>query len=136
MQKKTYESIAQPFQPSVPYVMNAMKAFIVGGLICLFAQLLMDAYRFFFSMEGEQAVRWVNGTLMVAAALFTPSGFYRKMTQFSGAGALVPMTSLANIWTSSALEYRKEGLSEHVFHVGGSIVVTAVVATYIASLFL
>jgi stage V sporulation protein AC len=136
VEKRTYEKMVQPFQPSVPYVTNAFKAFLVGGCICLFAQLWFDVYRFFFSLEGEQTVRWVNGTLMGLAALFTPSGAYRKMTQFSGAGALVPLTSLANIWTSSALEYRKEGLSEHVFHVGGSIVVFAVVATYIASLFL
>ncbi|KFZ32369.1 hypothetical protein JS44_09825, partial [Anoxybacillus flavithermus] len=71
---------------------------------------------------------------IVCAAIWTPTRLYRQFTQLQG-GMIVPMMSLANIWSASALEYRNEGAAEHMLSVGGSIIVTLVAASYVASLF-
>lgn len=113
-----------------------LKAFLVGGFIAVVAQAFRDMYIILFHMGEAEAVRWMNGTLMVCATIFTPIRFYRRLTQFAGAGMIVPMMSLANIWSASALEYRNEGIAEHMLSVGGSIIVTLVVASYVAALFL
>ncbi|KFZ42017.1 SpoVA/SpoVAEb family sporulation membrane protein [Anoxybacillus flavithermus] len=112
------------------------KAFLFGGFIAVIGQALIDMYSIWFQMDEAGAVRWMNGTLIVCAAIFTPTRFYRRLTQFAGAGMIVPMMSLANIWSASALEYRNEGAAEHMLSVGGSIIVTLVVASYVATLFL
>ena len=113
-----------------------LKAFLAGGLIAIVGQALHDMYSIWFHMNEAEAIRWMNGTLIVCAALCTPTRLYRRFTQIAGAGMIVPMMSLANIWSATALEYRNEGAAEHMFFVGGSIIVTLVVASYVASLFL
>ncbi|MGG3841720.1 SpoVA/SpoVAEb family sporulation membrane protein [Anoxybacillus kestanbolensis] len=112
------------------------KAFLAGGLIAVVGQVFRDMYSLWFHMNEGEAVRWMNGTLMVCAAILTPTRFYRKLTQFAGAGMIVPMMSLANVWSATALEHRNEGAAEHMLSVGGSIIVTLVVASYVAALFL
>ncbi|AKS38771.1 stage V sporulation protein AC [Anoxybacillus gonensis] len=112
------------------------KAFLFGGVIAVIGQALIDMYSVWFHMNEPEAVRWMNGTLIVCAAIWTPTRLYRQFTQFAGAGMIVPMMSLANIWSASALEYRNEGAAEHMLSVGGSIIVTLVAASYVASLFL
>ncbi|WP_461201780.1 SpoVA/SpoVAEb family sporulation membrane protein [Anoxybacillus sp. TBDG-1] len=112
------------------------KAFLFGGLIAVVGQALHDMYSIWFHMNEAEAIRWMNGTFIVCAAIFTPTRLYRRLTQFAGAGMIVPMMSLANIWSASALEYRNEGATEHMLSVGGSIIVTLIVASYVAALFL
>lgn len=58
-------------------------AFVVGGLLCVIAQLVMDLGRF---TPGQVLVLFV-----VLGALAGGTGLYGKLVSFAGAGASVPL---------------------------------------------
>ncbi len=64
--------------------MQYLWAFIVGGLLCVIAQILIDKTRL-------TPARILTG-YVVAGALLTSIGIYEPLTKFAGAGATVPLT--------------------------------------------
>lgn len=72
--------------------MDYIKVFIVGGIICLIAQILMD----YFKMQTP----YVMVTYVTAGVVLTFLGVYEPIVKFGGAGATVPLIgfgySLAN----------------------------------------
>ena len=69
--------------------MSYVKAFVVGGIICVLAQLLMNKTKL---MPGRIMVILVTtGTVLGAIGLYEP------LVQFAGAGASVPLTGFGNV---------------------------------------
>ena len=69
--------------------MDYLKAFVVGGLICVLTQILMEKTRL---MPGRIMVILVTtGTVLGAIGLYEP------LVQFAGAGASVPLTGFGNV---------------------------------------
>ena len=66
-----------------------MKAFVVGGIICVLTQILMEKTRL---MPGRIMVILVTtGTVLGAIGLYEP------LVRFAGAGASVPLTGFGNV---------------------------------------
>lgn len=72
-----------------------LKAFIVGGLICVFAQLLFD-------LTTLTPAHVLVG-LVVAGAILGGLGLYEPLIKFAGAGATVPISSFGNSLAKGAL---------------------------------
>ena len=69
--------------------MDYLKAFVVGGIICVLTQILMEKTRL---MPGRIMVILVTtGTVLGAIGLYDP------LVQFAGAGASVPLTGFGNV---------------------------------------
>mgnify|MGYP001146547808 FL=1 len=69
--------------------MDYLKAFVVGGIICVLTQILMEKTRL---MPGRIMVILVTtGTVLGAIGLYEP------LAQFAGAGASVPLTGFGNV---------------------------------------
>ena len=69
--------------------MDYLKAFVVGGFICVLTQFLMEKTRL---MPGRIMVILVTtGTVLGAIGLYEP------LVQFAGAGASVPLTGFGNV---------------------------------------
>ena len=69
--------------------MHYLKAFVVGGIICVLTQILMEKTRL---MPGRIMVILVTtGTVLGAIGLYEP------LVQFAGAGASVPLTGFGNV---------------------------------------
>ena len=64
--------------------MDFLKAFIIGGLICLAGQILIDNTKL---TPGKILVGYV-----VAGVILTAIGLYAPLKEFAGAGATVPLT--------------------------------------------
>ena len=66
-----------------------LKAFIVGGLICLVGQVLIDV------------TNWTPARILVAfvvaGAVLGALGLYEPLVEFAGAGASVPLTGFGNV---------------------------------------
>lgn len=78
-------------------------AFVVGGLICVIGQLLIDV--------GKLTPAHALSTLVVLGAVLDGFGLYEKLIEFAGAGATVPITSFGNALVHGALaESNKSGL--------------------------
>lgn len=81
--------------------MELVKAFIVGGLICVVGQILMDTTNL---TPGRILVIFV--TLGVILGGF---GIYEKLVEFAGAGATVPLPGFGNSLAKGAIK----GVDEH-----------------------
>nr|MDH3099164.1 stage V sporulation protein AC [Bacillus velezensis] len=136
--KENYKTKVKDYQPKPPYVWNCVKAFLIGGLICLIGQALQDFYIHFFNFNEKTAGNPTSATLILISALLTGFGIYDRLGQFAGAGSAVPVTGFANSMTSAALEHRSEGLvlgvATNMFKLAGNVIVFGVVATYIVGL--
>lgn len=83
--------------------MEYVRAFVVGGLICVIAQILMDKTNL---TPGRILVLFV--TLGVILGAF---GLYDKLVEFAGGGATVPLPGFGNLLAKSAIkEVRESGL--------------------------
>lgn len=72
--------------------MDLLKAFIIGGLLCMIGQVLID--------KTKLTPARILVSYVVIGVLLTGVGLYKPLVEFAGAGATVPLTgfgySLAN----------------------------------------
>ena len=68
--------------------MDYLKAFLVGGTLCLIGQLLIDKTKL---TPARILVAYV-----VAGVVLGGVGLYPKLAEFAGAGASVPLTGFGN----------------------------------------
>ena len=132
MQKDTYKKFAQAHAPRSPLGRDCFRAFWVGGLICAFAQLLLDVYQGVFQMEKENAATLTSVTLIFLAVLLTGLGFFDRIAKYAGAGTLVPITGFANSVVSPAIDSHSEGLilgvGAKIFTVAGPVLLYGTLA--------
>ncbi len=80
-----------------------LKAFLVGGIICLIGQLLIDLTRL---TPAKILVMFV-----VAGVLLGALGVYEHIADFAGAGATVPLTGFGyNLAKETKKAVEQEGL--------------------------
>ncbi|MGG4492043.1 stage V sporulation protein AC [Metabacillus idriensis] len=136
--KDDYKNNIKTYQPKPPYLLNCIKAFVVGGLICTLGQAIQNMYMTFFDFTEKTAGNPTVATLILISALLTGFGIYDRIGQFAGAGSAVPVTGFANSMTSAALEHRSEGLvlgvATNMFKLAGSVIVFGVVAAYVVGI--
>ena len=128
--KSDYSKMADKASPNSPKLLNAVKAFLFGGGICLLGQLLNTLFESIGL--GERQVRLATpAVLIVATAVLTGIGVFDKIARQAGAGTIVPITGFANAMSSASIEYKTEGLifgtSVKMFTIVGPVVVNGVV---------
>ena len=84
-------------------VLNILKAFLVGGLICVVGQLLIDFTRL---TPAKILVSFV-----VLGVILGGIGVYERLVEFGGAGATVPLVGFGyNLAKGTREAVEKEGL--------------------------
>lgn len=68
--------------------MDYLKAFAVGGLLCLIGQLLID--------RTKMTPARILVSYVVIGVLAGAVGLYQPLVEFAGAGATVPLTGFGN----------------------------------------
>ncbi len=80
-----------------------LKAFIVGGTLCIIAQILIDKTKL-------TPARILVGYVTIGAIL-GGLGWYQKLIEFAGCGATVPLTGFGNLLSKGAIsEVQSSGL--------------------------
>lgn len=83
--------------------MEFIKAFIVGGLICVVGQILMDTTKL--------TPARILVTFLLLGVLLGSFGIYDKLVDFGGAGATVPLPGFGNTLAKSVIkEVKSNGL--------------------------
>jgi stage V sporulation protein AC len=136
MTKQLYQQQAAKYQPKRNVLLNSLRAFWVGGGICLLGQILQNIYITFFGFTEKTASNPTVATLIFLAVLLTGLGVYDNIGQYAGAGSAVPVTGFANSIASAAIEHRSEGfvlgVGGNMFKLAGSVIVFGVVAAFVA----
>jgi len=105
-------------------------AFVVGGLICVVGQLLLDL------------TKWTPGHVMailvVAGAVLDLFNLYDPLIRFAGAGATVPITSFGHALVHGAFaetrQYGLIGLITGIFEVTSAGISAAIVFSFLTAL--
>lgn len=114
---KEYDEMTKKASPPSPKVMDIVKAFLIGGLICLIGQALNALYTMAGLSEKEVKAA-VPITLIVLTAILTGIGVFDKIAKHAGAGTVVPITGFANSIVSPAMEFQSEG---HILGTGAKL---------------
>lgn len=129
---KEYETYVKQFTPKPKYVQNGVKAFVVGGLICMGAYGLQSVFAD-QGMGKEDAGTAVTILLICGAQLLTGFGWFDTIAKYTGAGVIVPITGFANSMVSPAMEYKKEGpvlgAGAKLFTLAGPVLVLGITAS-------
>ena len=65
-------------------LLDCIKAFVVGGLICVIGQILID--------KTKLTPARILVSFVVLGVILTAIGVYKPLVEFAGAGATVPLT--------------------------------------------
>lgn len=83
------------FLKSIDYTM-IFKAFVVGGLLCLIAQILIDKTKL---TPARILVAYVT-----TGAILGGLGIYKYLIEFAGCGATVPLTGFGSLLAKGTIE--------------------------------
>ncbi len=136
--KKEYSDYVDKKAKKSPIISNTIKAFIIGGLICVIGQAFSDLYKNGLGLDKDMAKSAVCITMIFLGALFTGLNLYNKLAKHAGAGTIVPITGFANAIVSPAMEFRREGLilglAAKMFVVAGPVLVYGISSSVIVGL--
>ena len=137
-QKELYNDYVTNMTPKNNSWMNCLKAFLVGGFICLIGECLNSWYQF-LGNEQELAGFYGTMTLIGLSILLTGLNIYPKLGQFGGAGSIVPITGFANSVVSPAIEFQTEGqvfgIGCKIFTIAGPVILYGIFSSWILGLF-
>lgn len=135
--KKEYDKMTKKASPPSPKLKNSLFAFLIGGLVCTFGQVLLNLYMK-LGIEKTDSKTLVSVTLIGLTAFFTALHVYEKYAKVAGCGSLVPITGFANAMVSPAIEFKAEGqilgIGIKMFTVAGPVIVYGVSASVVYGL--
>ncbi|MCF6095312.1 stage V sporulation protein AC [Microaerobacter geothermalis] len=136
--QQEYHVFAKGREPHRPVVLNCFKAFLVGGSIALFGQLLQTFFTRYFDFTEKTAGDPTVAVLIFLSAFLTGLGVYDQIAQWAGAGTLIPVTGFANAVASAAIEHRSEGfvlgVGGNMFKLAGSVIVFGVFSAFVVAI--
>lgn len=132
--KGEYQQIIDKNSPKNELLKNSLRAFWVGGSICLVGQMLTNYYKYSgFSKEEASTIATI--TLVLLSAILTGLNIYDNIGNYAGGGSIIPITGFANSMVSAAMEYKKEGyiygMGAKIFSVAGPVIVYGVISSVI-----
>ncbi|UOF89885.1 stage V sporulation protein AE [Fodinisporobacter ferrooxydans] len=105
-------------------------AFVIGGLICVIGQLIMDLTKL--------TPAHVMAILVVIGAILGGLGIYEPLMEFAGAGVSIPITSFGNALVHGAISEAKKdgivGIITGIFEVTSAGISAAIIFGFLASL--
>ena len=130
-----YEKYVKSVTPTHSLGLQMLKAFLVGGLICLLGEFIVNVAMNSFEMDQKTAGSWCSLILVLLAVLLTGFNLFSRLVKFGGAGALVPITGFANSVAAPAIEYQSEGqvfgIGCKIFTIAGPVIVYGISASVV-----
>ena len=130
-----YLKLVEQLTPKSEFGMGILCAFLVGGLICVVGQLVMDASMAWLKLPRDGAAAVTVIVMVFLGSFLTGIGVYDRIGQRAGAGSIVPITGFANSIVSAAMEFRREGLvmgvGAKMFLIAGPVLVYGIGASVI-----
>ena len=137
MTEKEYAKLVQEIAPKSPIWKDCLKAFIIGGTICVIGQGIMNFW-LWTGLDEENAGTAMSMTLVAISALLTGLSVYDDIAKHAGAGTLVPITGFANSIAAPAVEFQTEGfilgVGAKMFTIAGPVIVYGISSSVIYGL--
>ena len=128
-----YANLVARLTPKSKWGQGCLRAFWVGGCICVLGQALADAGTAWLHLTASSASGFASVTLVFLTALLTGIGVFDRIARYAGAGTVVPITGFANAMTSPAMEFKPEGwvlgTGARLFTIAGPVLVYGITAS-------
>lgn len=136
MDKKEYLKMVRKEMPKTEHFKTMIKAFVVGGLICMIGQAIFDTIAYFFPQLTElDLAAYTLIIIITITGILTAFGIYDKIGSYGGAGSIIPITGFANAVVSPAIERNREGfvlgVCDNMFSIAGPVIVFGISASII-----
>lgn len=135
--KKEYEKYVEAKSPKSRIWRNILRAFIIGGIICIIGQFITNAFKS-KGFDTETTAALTTIVLVFTGILLTGLDLYDEIGRFAGAGSIVPITGFANSIASPAIEFKAEGqvlgVGAKMFIIAGPVLVYGITASVIAGI--
>ena len=132
MSKKEYNRYVARLAQKSPLGKDLLRSFLVGGLICVIGQLILNGFTA-LNLSEQDAAAATSVSLVFLSAVLTGLSVYDDIAKFAGAGTLVPITGFANAVVSPAIEFKAEGfvtgMAAKMFIIAGPVIVYGTVAS-------
>ncbi len=133
--QQLYQDYIEQVTPKANLGGRLIKAFLVGGLICTIGQVITELLQSTAGLEKEDATAYCTLILVFTSVVLTGLGIYRRIVNWAGAGALVPITGFANSVASTAIEYKFEGqvfgIGCKIFTIAGPVILYGIISSWI-----
>lgn len=131
---KQYNEYVKQVTPTHSLPLNMAKAFLVGGIICVIGQFLLNRGTA-MGLDQKTAGSWCSLILVLLSVILTGFGIYPKLAKFGGAGTLVPITGFANSVAAPAIEFQKEGqvfgIGCKIFTIAGPVILYGIFSSWV-----
>ena len=132
--KKEYQKMVDKKSPSSKVFKNSIKAFLIGGTICLIGQCFLSFYQT-LNLSEEMTGAATAISMIFLGVLLTGLDIYPKIAKHGGAGTLVPITGFANAVSAPAIEAKTEGfvlgVGAKIFTIAGPVILYGTLASVI-----
>ena len=132
MNPKEYNRYVARLAKKSPLGKDLLNSFLIGGLICVVGQLILNGYTA-LELSEQDAAAATSVSLVFLSAVLTALSVYDDLAKIAGAGTLVPITGFANAVVSPAIEFKAEGfvtgMAAKMFIIAGPVIVYGTVAS-------
>ena len=136
-QQQAYNEYVKQVTPARNLAWAMCRAFLVGGVICLCGQFILNVAGN-MGIDQETAAGWCSLILIFSSILLTGLNIYPTFAKWGGAGALVPITGFANSVAAPAIEFKKEGqifgIGAKIFTIAGPVILYGIFTSWILGL--
>ncbi len=124
--KDEYRKYVDKISPNSKTARNVLRAYIVGGLICMIGQFFLNSFRM-MGLDQDISASLTSVVMIFLGVTLTALDLYDELGKFAGAGSIVPITGFANSIASPAIEYKSEGyvlgIGARMFLIAGPVLV-------------
>lgn len=139
MSPKEYNRYVARLAKKSPLGKDLLNSFLIGGLICVIGQLILNGYTA-LELSEQDAAAATSVSLVFLSAVLTGLSVYDDLAKIAGAGTLVPITGFANAVVSPAIEFKTEGfvtgMAAKMFIIAGPVIVYGTVASVLYGIIL
>ena len=136
-ERRQYQEIAKQARPRPPVLANCIRAFFVGGLICVVGQFVLN-YFIRIGVKPPDSGGPLAGVMVTLGAVLTGLGVYDLIGKFGGMGSALPITGFANSIVSAGMEFKREGfvlgVGARMFQIAGPVIVYGLVTSVVVVL--
>lgn len=132
---ENYAALVRRLTPKSQLGRGCLRAFWVGGVICMLGQAVADIGAAWLGLTSGAALTLGSVSLVFITAILTGVGVFDQIAQYAGAGTLVPITGFANAMVSPAMEFKPEGwvmgTGARLFTIAGPVLVFGISSSVI-----
>lgn len=135
MNKKDYKELVKKHTPKEDRTLNAVKAFIYGGLMGVLFESIVRIIKVLSDKPVNEATTIALIIFIIMASFLTSLGIFDKLVTYLKSSLIIPITGFAHSITSAVMDYKNDGfingIGSNCFKLAGSVLLYGIISAFI-----